>query len=169
MPDEHPSGIRIAGQQPSIPVGTAVNLSRPNGHGGICSLFRPHHIVATGAVRHPQSRAADSIQTEVLPKPAFAASTRPLPASRGAALAAAAEQQQLASSGACEATAGRRPATPRDHAPGYSNLPPTGRHAHQFFAATSFMISISRSRSATSFFSRAFSVSSCFRRLTSFA
>ena len=60
MPDEHPSGIRIAGQQPPIAVGTAVNLSRPNGHGGICSLFRPHHIVATGAVRHPQSRAADS-------------------------------------------------------------------------------------------------------------
>jgi hypothetical protein len=30
-------------------------------------------------------------------------------------------------------------------------LPPTGRHAHQFFAATSFMTSISRSRSATSF------------------
>src|SRR5262249_60305485 len=41
------------------------------------------------------------------------------------------------------------------------NLPPTGRHAHQFFAATSFMTSISRSRSATSFFSRAFSASSC--------
>ena len=60
MPDEHPSCIRVAGQQPPIPVGTAVNLSRPNGHGGICSLFRPHHIVATGAVRHPQSRAADS-------------------------------------------------------------------------------------------------------------
>ena len=39
-----------------------------------------------------------------------------------------------------------------------------GRHAHQFFAATSFMTSISRSRSATSF-----SASSCFRRLTSFA
>src|SRR5262249_15482218 len=52
--------------------------------------------------------------------------------------------------------------------PAIHNLPPTGRHAHQFFAATSFMISISRSRSATSFFSRAFSASSCFRRLTSF-
>ena len=56
MPDEHPSCIRVAGQQPPIPVGTAVNLSRPNGHGGICSQFRPHHIVATGAVRHPRSR-----------------------------------------------------------------------------------------------------------------
>jgi len=56
VPDEHPSCIRVAGQQPPIPVGTAVNLSRPNGHGGICSLFRPHHIVATGAVRHPRSR-----------------------------------------------------------------------------------------------------------------
>jgi hypothetical protein len=53
--------------------------------------------------------------------------------------------------------------------PAIRNLPPTGRHAHQFFAATSFMTSISRSRSATSFFSRAFSASSCFRRLTSFA
>ena len=40
---------------------------------------------------------------------------------------------------------------------------------HTFFAATSFITSISRSRSATSFFSRAFSASSCFRRLTSFA
>jgi hypothetical protein len=27
MPDEHPPGVRIAGEQPSIPVGTAVNLS----------------------------------------------------------------------------------------------------------------------------------------------
>src|ERR1700741_3609360 len=47
------------------------------------------------------------------------------------------------------------------------NLTSTSRHAHQFFAATSFMTSISRSRSATSFFSRAFSASSCFRRRTS--
>jgi hypothetical protein len=31
MPDEDPSGFRIAGEQPPIPVGTAVNLSRPNG------------------------------------------------------------------------------------------------------------------------------------------
>jgi hypothetical protein len=38
-----------------------------------------------------------------------------------------------------------------------------------FFAATSFITSISRSRSATSFFSRAFSPSSCFSRLTSSA
>ena len=51
--------------------------------------------------------------------------------------------------------------------PAIRNLPPTGRHAHQFFAATSFMTSISRSRSAASFFSRAFSASSCFRRLMS--
>jgi len=29
VPDEHPSCIRVAGQQPPIPVGTAVNLSRP--------------------------------------------------------------------------------------------------------------------------------------------
>jgi hypothetical protein len=53
--------------------------------------------------------------------------------------------------------------------PAIRNLPSTDRHAHQFFAATSFMISISRSRSATSFFSRAFSASSCFTRLTSLA
>ena len=31
MPDEDPTGFRIAGEQPPIPVGTAVNLSRPNG------------------------------------------------------------------------------------------------------------------------------------------
>src|SRR5262245_53485544 len=31
MPDEHPTDIRIAGEQPAIPVGTAVNLSHPNG------------------------------------------------------------------------------------------------------------------------------------------
>ena len=29
VPDEHPSCIGVAGQQPPIPVGTAVNLSRP--------------------------------------------------------------------------------------------------------------------------------------------
>jgi hypothetical protein len=32
MSDEHPIGIRIAGQQPPVPVGTAINLSGPNGH-----------------------------------------------------------------------------------------------------------------------------------------
>jgi hypothetical protein len=52
--------------------------------------------------------------------------------------------------------------------PAIRNLTPTSRHAHQFFAATSFITSISRSRSATSFFSRAFSASSCFSRRTSF-
>jgi hypothetical protein len=31
MPDEDPTGFRIAREQPPIPVGTAVNLSRPNG------------------------------------------------------------------------------------------------------------------------------------------
>jgi hypothetical protein len=44
--------------------------------------------------------------------------------------------------------------------PAIRNRPPTGRHAHQFFAATSFMTSISRSSSPISFFSRAFSASS---------
>jgi hypothetical protein len=34
------------------------------------------------------------------------------------------------------------------------NLTSTSRHAHQFFAATSFITLISRSRSATSFLSR---------------
>src|SRR5215468_9620604 len=42
-------------------------------------------------------------------------------------------------------------------------------HAHHFFAAISFITSISRSRSATSFFSRKFSASSCFKRRTSSA
>jgi len=31
MSDEHPTDIRIAGEQPPISVGTAVNLSGPNG------------------------------------------------------------------------------------------------------------------------------------------
>src|SRR5208282_909805 len=53
--------------------------------------------------------------------------------------------------------------------PAIRHLPPAGRHAHQFFEATSFITSISRSRSATSFFRREFSVSSCLRRRTSFA
>jgi hypothetical protein len=43
--------------------------------------------------------------------------------------------------------------------PAILNLPPASRHAHHFFAATSFITSISRSRSATSFFNRAFSAS----------
>src|SRR5439155_1357957 len=47
--------------------------------------------------------------------------------------------------------------------PAIRHLPPTSQHAYQFFAAT-FFTSISRSRSRTSFFSRVFSVSSCFRR-----
>jgi hypothetical protein len=33
MPDKHPTGFRTAGEQPPIPVGTAVNLSGPNGRG----------------------------------------------------------------------------------------------------------------------------------------
>jgi hypothetical protein len=31
MPNEDPTGFRIAGEQPPISVGTAVNLARPNG------------------------------------------------------------------------------------------------------------------------------------------
>jgi hypothetical protein len=33
MPDEHATGIRIASEQPAIPVGTVINLSGPNSHG----------------------------------------------------------------------------------------------------------------------------------------
>src|SRR4051812_37943043 len=52
---------------------------------------------------------------------------------------------------------------------GAGHLLTARRHAHHFFALISFITSISRSRSATSFFSRAFSASSCFRRRTSLA
>jgi hypothetical protein len=37
VPDEHPPDIRIAGEQPPIPVRTAVNLSGPNSHAN-CSI-----------------------------------------------------------------------------------------------------------------------------------
>jgi hypothetical protein len=41
MSDEHPTRIRIDGEQPPIPVGTAVDLSGPNGHAkfAVCSLL----------------------------------------------------------------------------------------------------------------------------------
>jgi hypothetical protein len=32
MPDEHPIGVRIGGEQPPIAIGAVVNLSGPNGH-----------------------------------------------------------------------------------------------------------------------------------------
>jgi hypothetical protein len=32
MPDEHPIGVRIEGEQPPIAIGTVVNLSSPNDH-----------------------------------------------------------------------------------------------------------------------------------------
>jgi hypothetical protein len=32
MPDEHPIGVRIEGEQPPIAVGAVVNLSGPNSH-----------------------------------------------------------------------------------------------------------------------------------------
>jgi hypothetical protein len=41
MPDEHSTAIRIAGEQPPVPVGTAVNLSDPNGHGIYSMLYAP--------------------------------------------------------------------------------------------------------------------------------
>jgi len=39
MPDEHPVGITIDGEQPSITVGAVVNLSSSNGH--VNSLLLP--------------------------------------------------------------------------------------------------------------------------------
>src|SRR6185437_356566 len=52
---------------------------------------------------------------------------------------------------------------------GVSNLTPTRRRAYHFFPLISFITSISRSRSANSFFSRAFSVSIWRSRFTSTA
>src|SRR5439155_16905917 len=49
MPDEYPIGIRITGEQPPIPVGTAVNLSGPNGHAEFAPCSIPSHIGAEGA------------------------------------------------------------------------------------------------------------------------
>ena len=66
---------------------------------------------------------------------------------------------------------GQRASPPLRQAPArrIRHLQSAGRHAHHFFALISFITSISRSRSATSFFSRAFSDSSCVRRRTSSA
>src|SRR5260221_13577424 len=50
MPDEHPTCFRIAGEQPPIPVGTAVNLSRPNGHAEFCSILYPLQV-RIGAIK----------------------------------------------------------------------------------------------------------------------
>jgi hypothetical protein len=44
MPDEHPTCFRIASEQPPIPVGTAVNLSHPNGHAEFCSILYPLQV-----------------------------------------------------------------------------------------------------------------------------
>ena len=35
MPDEHPIGIRIEGEQPPITVGAVINLSSPNDHANL--------------------------------------------------------------------------------------------------------------------------------------
>ncbi len=58
MSDEHSAGIRIAGEQPPIPVGTAVNLSAPPSYGfgvpkGPRGEKRPADVI--GAAR-PSSR-----------------------------------------------------------------------------------------------------------------
>jgi hypothetical protein len=46
MPDEYPIGIRITGEQPPIPVGTAVNLSGPNGHAEFAPRSSPYKFIA---------------------------------------------------------------------------------------------------------------------------
>jgi hypothetical protein len=53
MPDEYPIGIRITSEQPPIPVGTAVNLSGPNGHAELAPMLHPNHIGGEDAARHP--------------------------------------------------------------------------------------------------------------------
>jgi hypothetical protein len=49
VPDEHPTRFRIAGEQPPIPVGTAVNLSRSNGRGSL------HGSSPSGPARLPRT------------------------------------------------------------------------------------------------------------------
>jgi hypothetical protein len=45
MPDEHPTRIRIAGEQPAIPFGrAAVNFSRPDSHGDFSFMILGCHI-----------------------------------------------------------------------------------------------------------------------------
>ena len=39
MPDEHPTSIGVAGEQPPIPVGTEVNLSRSNRHAELAYII----------------------------------------------------------------------------------------------------------------------------------
>jgi hypothetical protein len=41
MPDEHPTGIGIAGEQPPVPVGTEINLSGPNRHAELAPCSTP--------------------------------------------------------------------------------------------------------------------------------
>ena len=53
MPDEDPTGFRIAGEQPPIPVGTAVNLSRPNRR---FEIARDLPRTATGKVQRNKLR-----------------------------------------------------------------------------------------------------------------
>jgi hypothetical protein len=47
MPDEHPIGVRIEGEQPPIAVGAVVNLPGPNGHAN-CSVL---HALQVGMSR----------------------------------------------------------------------------------------------------------------------
>jgi hypothetical protein len=48
MPDEHPTGIRIAGEQPPIPVGTAVNLSGLPSGGQVADIELGAFLIAAG-------------------------------------------------------------------------------------------------------------------------
>jgi len=60
MPDEHPIGIRIEGEQPPITVGAAINLSSPNDHANLLHArgnFKLKHCLA----RVTQSRAGASM------------------------------------------------------------------------------------------------------------
>jgi hypothetical protein len=67
MPNEHSTGMRIAGERPPIPVRTAVNLSGPNGHALLHAppqLYRSRERNATPAVKRGPFQAT--------PNPAFA-------------------------------------------------------------------------------------------------
>ena len=56
MPNEDPTGFRIAGEQPPIPVGTAVNLSRSNGRGSLHALALQGQPDYQGRLAHAHQR-----------------------------------------------------------------------------------------------------------------
>jgi len=65
MPNEHSTGMRIAGERPPIPVRTAVNLSGPNGTH--YSMLHPNSI-GQRAQRDTRSQARP---ISSYPKPCF--------------------------------------------------------------------------------------------------